>query len=81
MTAQKSVNKEKAIEEKVLNYELANNTTYCAAIHDEEMLAILIGRLRGYQSGPEACKEYATALSKLELASDILKVRAGKNKK
>lgn len=41
----------------------------------EVFLAILIDRLRGFQSGPYACRENAIALTKLEEATHWLHAR------
>ena len=35
-------------------------------VMDENLLAIVVDRLRGFQSGPYACRENALALTKLE---------------
>src|SRR5512137_1824170 len=37
-------------------------------VMNEDLLAILIDRLRGFQSGPYACRQNAIALTKLEEA-------------
>lgn len=42
---------------------------------NEDLLAIVIDRLRGFQSGSFACKENEVALSKVELALSILNER------
>lgn len=44
-------------------------------ITHEVLLAILIDRLRGFQSGPYACAENASALAHLEAARDSLHAR------
>lgn len=41
----------------------------------EDLLTIVIDRLKGFQAGPYACKENAVALSKVELALIILNDR------
>lgn len=46
-----------------------NGTTH------EVLLAILIDRLEGFQSGPFACQENATALSALKVAQSVLHKR------
>ena len=35
-------------------------------IHNEDLLVIVIDRLRGFQSGPFKCRENAIAITKLE---------------
>jgi len=44
-------------------------------ISDEALLAIVIDRLRGFQSGPFSCRENALALTKLEEAMHWLNAR------
>ncbi len=44
-------------------------------VMNEDLLAIVIDRLRGFQSGPYACKENEVALSKVELALSVLNER------
>ena len=44
-------------------------------ISQEALLAILIDRLRGFQSGQYACRENAIALTKLEEATMWLQKR------
>ncbi len=44
-------------------------------ITHEALLAILIDRMRGFQSGPFACRENALALTKLEEAQQWLSSR------
>lgn len=44
-------------------------------ISDEALLAILIDRLRGFQSGPFSCRENALALTKLEESLHWLNAR------
>lgn len=44
-------------------------------ITHEVLIAILIDRLRGFQSGPYACQENADALTALEIARDRLHAR------
>lgn len=46
--------------------------------HHEDLLAILIHRLQGFQSGAYACIENANALTHLELALQALAVRTSK---
>lgn len=43
---------------------------------DESILAVAIDRLRGFQSGPYACRENAIALTKIEEALHWLQARA-----
>lgn len=43
--------------------------------HQEDLLAILIHRLRCFQDGPYACRENALALTKLEEAMHWLQAR------
>lgn len=45
---------------------------------NEDLLVILIDRLKGFQSGPYACAENALALGNLEAALDILQSRTRK---
>lgn len=49
-----------------------NGTTH------EALLAILIDRVEGFQSGPYACEENASALLALQAAQGILKARTEK---
>lgn len=44
-------------------------------VSDEALIAILIDRLRGFQSGPLSCRENALALTKLEEAMHWLNAR------
>ena len=44
-------------------------------ISDEALLAVLIDRLRGFQSGPYSCRENALALTKMEEALHWLNAR------
>jgi hypothetical protein len=44
-------------------------------ISDEALLAIIIDRLRGFQSGPFACRENALALTKTQEAMHWLNAR------
>lgn len=44
-------------------------------VMDENLLAIVIDRLKGFQSGNYACSENAFALGHLESALDVLKQR------
>ena len=44
-------------------------------ISDEALLAIVIDRLRGFQSGPFSCRENALALTKIEEAMHWLNAR------
>lgn len=44
-------------------------------ISDEALLAILIDRIRGFQSGPFSCRENALALTKLEESLHWLNAR------
>lgn len=44
----------------------------------ENLLAILIDRMEGFQSGPYACDENAAALTALQTAQGILKARTEK---
>ena len=44
-------------------------------IHNEQLLAVVIHRLQGFQSGPFACRENALALTKLQEALMWLKAR------
>ena len=44
-------------------------------VSDEALLAIVIDRLRGFQSGPFSCRENAFALTKLEEAMHWLNAR------
>lgn len=44
-------------------------------ISDEALLAIVIDRLRGFQSGPFSCRENALALTKVEEAMQWLNAR------
>ena len=46
---------------------------------DEAILAILADRMRGFQTGPKACKGYATALRKIEESMEALR-KKGKKK-
>lgn len=47
-------------------------------VMDENLLAILIDRLKGFQSGPYQCAENAVALSKCQSALVMLKERTKK---
>lgn len=44
-------------------------------ISDEALIAIVIDRLRGFQSGPFSCRENALALTKLEESMHWLNAR------
>jgi hypothetical protein len=44
-------------------------------ISDEALIAIVIDRLRGFQSGPFSCRENALALTKMEEALHWLNAR------
>lgn len=44
-------------------------------VMDENLMAVVIDRLRGFQSGPYACRENALALTKLEESLMWLKSR------
>jgi len=44
-------------------------------VSDEALLAIVIDRLRGFQSGPFSCRENALALTKVEEAMHWLNAR------
>lgn len=44
-------------------------------VSDEALLAIVIDRLRGFQSGPFPCRENALALTKIEEAMHWLNAR------
>lgn len=48
----------------------------CNGITNESLLAIVIDRLRGFQSGPFACRENALALTKIEEALHWLQSRS-----
>lgn len=48
----------------------------CNGITNEALLAIVIDRLRGFQSGPFACRENALALTKIEEALHWLQARS-----
>ncbi len=50
-------------------------------VMDENLLAILIDRLTGFQSGKYACQENATALSKCKSALVMLKARTIRREK
>ena len=56
--------------------EVGNN-----GITNEALLAILIDRMRGFQSGKFACDENAQALAHLEIAMDCLHFRAAQRMK
>lgn len=47
-------------------------------IMNEDLLAVLIDRLKGFQSGPFSCKENEVALSKVQSALVMLKDRTKK---
>ena len=49
--------------------------------HQEDLLAIVIHRLRGFQSGEYACRENALALTKLEEAMHWLNHRTSERQK
>lgn len=49
--------------------------------HNEDLLAIVIDRLRGFQSGPFRCRENALALTKLEDALHWLNHRTQERQK
>lgn len=48
---------------------------------NEDLIAIVIHRLRGFQSGPHACRENALALTKLEEALHWLNHRSERIKR
>ena len=48
---------------------------------DENLIAILIDRLRGFQSGPYACSYNAEALMNLEIALGVLQDRTASREK
>ena len=49
--------------------------------HQEDLLAIVIHRLKGFQSGDFACRENAIALTKLEEAMHWLNARTADRQK
>jgi hypothetical protein len=48
--------------------------------HQEDLLAIVIDRLRSFQAGPFACRENALALTKIEEAMHWLNHRTSERK-
>lgn len=50
-------------------------------VHNEDLIAIVVHRLQGFQSGPYACRENALALTKLEEALHWLNHRTSAREK
>lgn len=50
-------------------------------VMDENLLAIVIDRLRGFQAGKYACKENQDALDYIELGLEHLRSRTGRREK